>query len=188
MKTRMVKKILLLFIMSLILTLSIIALWWLYHITANKKAAEKVTKQFMQAYVQQDAAVCEKLLLNGRADAVEFSGAQEALSKTITYKILGSRWIDDDVVAVSLEIENVCFSKIMENVMTNLQGELTENYIVTTIMATSSQPENRKVYPCEAIVYCGSEQKIQITSNFSNALLGGLNEYITSLLSGKEET
>lgn len=188
MKKKTVKKGLLLLAAILILAAGIVTVLWFYRGAVQKKAAENAADQFMQAYIQQDSAGCEQLLLNGGSEPVEFSEAQKVLSQTITYKILGSERVDSDAVAVNLEIENVDFSKIMEDITTDLQGELTESDIVAAIGETANQAENRKVYPCEVLVYCGEEEKIAITSNFSNALLGGFNEYLTFLLSEKEET
>lgn len=188
MKKKTAKRVLLLIAAILVLTAGIVAALWFCRGAAQKKAAENAADQFMQAYIQQDGAGCEQLLLNGGSEPLEFSDAQTVLSQTITYKILGSEQVDDDAVAVSLEIENVDFSEIMEGITANLQGELAENDIVTAIEEAANQAENRKVYPCEVLVYCGEEEKIVITSNFSNALLGGFNEYLTSLLSEKEET
>lgn len=180
-KKSIVPKIIILFFVFVVVILGI-----LFFVYQNRKATseETLVDQFLNAYVQQDPT-CADFLLNSYAGGVDFSKEQSALSKNLTYKIKGSR-TEGEYAIISVEIENLDFAKIIDPLVKENTMELKESDI---LVALQEKGENiKKTYPCEVVVYKGGfEDKIIVTEDLSEALLGGLNEYIETLLYEREE-
>ncbi|HIT08661.1 MAG TPA: hypothetical protein IAB55_06215 [Candidatus Merdivicinus faecavium] len=166
-----------------LLTISfvILALLLLWNIQDRKKGAEECVSQFMDSYIQQDAKRCAELLIHNPSNPQEFSHAQSALSQTITYAITGSK-MNRDSVTVYLEIENVDFEKAFTQLLSEDREEIVVEDIINFTIESARNTDYRKIYSCEATVYrFGEEDKISMTRTFSNALLGGISEFVSSL-------
>lgn len=85
---------------------------------------------------------------------------------------------------VTVEIQNINFAEIIEPLLEENSEGITEGDILSTLQNAGS--DSRKTYSCEVVVYQGGvEDKIMMTEDLSRALLGGLNDYMASLLYGE---
>ena len=143
---------------------------------------EELAARFLSAYSEQDPS-CAELLLNGSAGEMEFSEEQTVFSRNLTYEIQDSR-TEGDYAMVTVEIQNINFAEIMEPLLEENSEGITEGDILSTLQNAGS--DSRKTYSCEVVVYQGGvEDKIMMTEDLSRALLGGLNDYMASLLYGE---
>ena len=148
----------------------------------HQDISQKTVEGFLNAYKETDGETCGKLLYNNPSEKpIEFSNTQKLLGQGIEYKIKKVRdkkgyW------EVETEIKNIDFVK------TVLHFENADNVSIEDIdFEIKKENREEKNYKCKIVVRkVGEEYKIVMTPEFSNALLGGINEYINTVMSEGE--
>ena len=153
----------------------------------QKKKVTNAVIEFLDAYQRADGQVCGKLLYNNDLDAaIEFSETEILLAKGVCWKLDKCQW-EKNMVRVTVEIENMDFSQVFENLLKQ-QDEVTEDALNNQISQVQLGGQYRKVFVCDVFVYNVDEEwKVSMTEELSNALHGGMNEYVNSLIDSEVE-
>lgn len=149
----------------------------------EKKLCKEQVTEFLNAYQQQNG-MCGEYLTNTGDDAeVKFEGFQAILAEPITFKIKSVK-VEDNNAAVNVVIENVDFGKVFENLVksNDVKMETTEDIIAE--LTKLLEDKNAPVREFEVSVKLDKDYKIEMTSELSNALLGGYTQYIYELTTG----
>lgn len=148
----------------------------------KEQCEEQITK-FLTAYQAQDAVCGEYLTGNEDDTAVNFEGFQSILAENITFEI-DSVDVEEDYYVVTAIIENVDFGTVVENLANSndLNIETTEDILQE--LEKRLQAEDAPKREFEVPIRLNNEMKIEMTSELSNALLGGYTEYIYELTTG----
>ena len=180
-KVKRNKKKFIIIILVLLLTVfigGIILKEWKVHEDISKNTVEK----FLEAYKKADGKTCGKLLYDNPSERkIEFSNTQKLLGKNMNFKV-NKVYDKKDYWEVETEIKNIDFVK------TALNFENDDNVSIEDIDSEIGK-ENRQErnYKCKIVVRkVGRGYKIVMTPEFSNALLGGINEYINKVISEGE--
>lgn len=146
-------------------------------ISHEKIKAKKAVNDFMTYYVNADGEKCGDMLYgNYSAEKIIFSDIQKIIAEKITWKIEKCHW-SKDKMEIDILIRNIDFKDIGE------QYKMSENVTVSLLMDAIIASETMKYYPCTVEVYqIGNKKKIAMNGLFSNALFGGINEYVEGLL------
>lgn len=139
----------------------------------QQKRAEYVVNEFLTAYKNADGEKCGKLLYNNISEEeISFLEMQRLLAEKMSWKIKQNffKWKKDG--QVEIRIKNLDFEEIAQE----FEGrQVTEEEIIAAI----SKAKADKSYDCKVTVSkYGKEYKIIMTDTLSNALFGGLNEYL----------
>ena len=139
----------------------------------QQKRAEYAVNEFLTAYKNADGEKCGELLYNNISEEeISFSKMQRLLAEKMSWKIKQNffSWKKDG--QVEIRIKNLDFEEIVKE----FEGkQVTEGEIITAI----SKAKADKSYDCKVTVSkYGREYKIIMTDTLSNALFGGLNEYL----------
>lgn len=139
----------------------------------QQKRAEYAVNEFLTAYKNADGGKCGDLLYNNISEEeISFSKMQKLLAEKMSWEIKQNffKWKKDG--QVEIRIKNLDFEKIAKE----FEGkQVTEEEITAAI----SKAKADKSYDCKVTVSkYGREYKIIMTDTLSNALFGGLNEYL----------
>lgn len=134
---------------------------------------QDAVNEFLTAYKNADGEKCGELLYNNIfEEEISFSEMQRLLAEKISWKIKQNffEWKKDG--QVEIRIKNIDFEEIAKE----FEGkQVTEEEITATI----SKAKAAKSYDCKVTVSkYGRKYKIIMTDTLSNALFGGLNEYL----------
>ena len=148
----------------------------------KEQCKEQVT-EFLTAYQAQDSE-CGKYLAGSEDDStINFEGFQSVLAESITFEI-DSVKIEDEYNVVNTIIKNVDFGTVFEGLANTqeLNVETTEDIMLELEKRLEAEdaPEREFKVP----IRLDKEIKIEMTSELSNALLGGYMEYIYELTTG----
>lgn len=145
----------------------------------EKQCKEQVTK-FLTAYQAQDVTCGEYLSGNEDDIPVQFEGFQSVLAKPIKFKIKSVE-ANKDYWIVDTVITNVDFGKVFEKLVNreDLQIDTTDGIIAE--LKKQLQAEDAPKRNFEVQIKLDKEQKIEMTGELSNALLGGYTQYIYEL-------
>lgn len=157
----------------------------LIHRYQQKDEAKKVVAEFLEAYQRADEQTCGYLLYNNFLDApLEFSDTEKALAVGVLGEVGKCRW-EADAACVTAEVENIDFQQAFEALLA-VQEEVTEDELNRYILQVQEEKAYRRTYQCQVFVYkAGGEWKISMAEELSNALHGGLNEYVDSVINGE---
>lgn len=166
------------------LLVSIVTIMLLCGCSAKEKeqCKEQVTK-FLTAYQEQETTCGEYLAGNEDDGAVTFEGFQSVLSENISFEV-DSVEVVDDFYEVSVVIENVDFGMVIEELANSndLNIETTDGILMELEKRLLSDDSPKREF--EVIIRLDKDMKIEMTSELSNALLGGYPEYIYELTTG----
>lgn len=148
----------------------------------KEQCKEQVTK-FLKAYQQQDVTCGEYLTKTGEDTEIKFEGFQSILAESVTFEIKSVK-VNDSNATVNVVIKNVDFGKVFESLAnsTDVNMETTEDVIVelTKRLKDKNAPDREFEVP----IKLDKKYKIQMTSELSNALLGGYTQYVYELTTG----
>ena len=139
----------------------------------QQKRAEYTVNDFLTAYKNADGEKCGELLYNNvYEEEISFSELQKLLAEKMSWKIKQNFFQRKKDGEVEIRIKNIDFEEIAKE----FEGrQVTEEGITAAI----SDAKADKSYDCKVTVNkYGKEYKIIMTDTFSNALFGGLNEYL----------
>lgn len=90
-------------------------------------------------------------------------------------------------MCVKVEIENMDFQQVFEALL-GMKEDIAEDELNSRISQVQEKGENRRSFECDVFVYKVDEEwKVSMTEELSNALHGGLNEYVDSAINGEVE-
>ncbi len=149
--------------------------------------AKEAVKIFLDAYMEGDADQCGKLLIGGQEDAAPFSEFQRVLGEGIRYELGETDGSPGEYVIVKAVIKNVDAARIMER-LEEQEKRATEEDILRAVEAAIGGGEMYREFVLDLYVYPSEERaQIMMTPELSNALFGGLNEYMDRLLTEEME-
>lgn len=150
----------------------------------TKKQCKENTEAFLQSYQSLDETCGEYLSKNENEEKIEFEGFQAFLAKQITYKI-NSVDVNEENRTVEVEITNIDFKKIIEEFINKktlniASAEEFKNELVKKIQSKDAPKRKFNI-----VIKLDDDCKIIMTSELSNALLGGYTQYINELIEGE---
>ena len=182
MKTKMKtgkKSVYIISVIILIIALSIsISLIWI-----NKKNGierEAVVTIFFEKYQKLDES-CGEYLLNNEEGLISFNGAQALFAKTLEYDIKNVKR-GKEYSIVNVTIDNVDIIETLNQILAD-NPEATDGMTEKIITLLDSDTAPRKTFKVEVWVDHASN-KIRMTGDLANALLGGYHELVNELLDG----
>ena len=151
--------------------------------TINEKQCQEKVKAFLMAYQKKDVTCGKYLAGNKEDETVQFRGFQAILAESIEFKIESAKKHEDYNI-VNVVITNVDFGRVYDGLVSNgdLQVDTTEDIIIE--LEKRLQKEDAPMREFEVEIIMDKEEKIEMTSELSNALLGGYTQYIYELMEG----
>lgn len=147
--------------------------------------SQKAVWQFLTLYQAQDSSA-GAYIADRMDEEMEFNGFQSVLADRLSFEIQKSKKEDENYI-VSVLINNVDFQAAFEELSQEINlSSVTESEILEQLKA-KLQSENAEMKEFEVDVPVrkdGEGYKLVLTSELSNALFGGYNEYLTSLTGG----
>lgn len=139
---------------------------------------------FLEGYQSLDGSVGE-YLADYNENILQFNGFQSILAQQMTFKI-GKVEYSDDEYLVNVEISNVDFQAAFEEIIDEYAVDDTEEDILKKLSnKLKDESAERKDFEVEILIQQTEDvYEITLTPELSNALLGGYNEYLTSLTGG----
>lgn len=169
------------------LLLVLIIVWVLVGCNTRDEDMEikKVTKDFLLGYQDLDEKIGQYLVGYDNDDIIKYNGFQAILARKMTFKIGKIEYIDNTYL-VNLKINNVDFQVAFEEVLEELTIDDTEDDVIKKLSdRLEADFAKRKEFELSIPVQqVNDTYKIVLTSELSNALLGGYNEYLTTLTGG----
>lgn len=154
--------------------------------SSNDKELEiKDTVQtFLEGYQSLDGSVGE-YLADYNENNLQFDGFQSILAQQMTFKIGKVEHLDDEYL-VNVKISNVDFQAAFEEIIEEYNVDDTEEDILKKLSnKLEDESAERKDFEVEILIQQTEDvYEITLTPELSNALLGGYNEYLTSLTGG----
>lgn len=148
----------------------------------KEKCKEQVAK-FLNAYQQQDATCGKYLTKTGGDTEIKFEGFQSILAESLTFEIKSVK-VDNNNAVVNVIIKNIDFGKVFENLAKSNDVKMDTTEDVITELTKRLKDKNAPVREFEVPIKLDKKHKIQMTSELSNALLGGYTQYIYELTTG----
>lgn len=157
----------------------------LIHRYQQEEEAKKAVTKFLEAYQRADEQACGNLLYNNFSNApLEFSDTERALAAGVLGEAGKCGW-EADAACVTIEVENIDFRQAFEALLA-VQEEVTEEELNRCILQAQEEKAYRRTYQCQVFVYkTAGEWKICMSEELSNALHGGLNEYVEAAVNGE---
>lgn len=139
---------------------------------------------FLEGYQSLDGSIGQYLVDYGE-DNLEFNGFQSILAQQMKFKI-GKVELSDDGYLVNVKISNVDFQTVFEEIIEEYTIDDTEEDILKKLSnKLEDESVKRKDFEVEVLIQQTEDTyEIILTPELSNALLGGYNEYLTSLTGG----
>lgn len=151
----------------------------------EKEQCKENVAAFLDSYQQKDSSCGEYLLGDEEDSDVEFNGFQSILAEPIKYEI-NSVEINDDNNIVNVTVTNVDFGKVVEELVNDTSLTNSSDSILAELEKRLSS-DDAPTKEFEVPIRLNKEYKIEMTSELSNALLGGYTEYIYELTEGAEQ-
>ena len=171
-------------LLILLCIIGIAILTYMFWQTKRGQEEKQIVSGFLDAYVQLDEKQCKELMLDEEAtmDDQGLSNFQREMAKRLTYRITGFSE-GEGYSIVEVEITNVDFQKIMDTILESGKTIDEERFEQTLQKMISDSESPKRKFECEVNVFAiDGKSKIEITESLSNALLGGLPEYIASVV------
>lgn len=154
--------------------------------SSNNEELEIVNnvQTFLESYQSLDGSIGEYLADHDK-DTLKFNGFQSILAQQMTFKI-GKVKCSDDGYLVNVKINNVDFREVFEEIIEEYTvGDTEEDILKKLSNKLEDESAKRKHFDVEILIQqTGDTYEITLTPELSNALLGGYNEYLTSLTGG----
>lgn len=168
------------YIISSIILIAVISIS-MYSIWTNKKKGiekEAVVTRFFEKYQKLDES-CGECLLNNEEGIITFNGAQALFAKSLEYDIKNVKR-NDEYSIVNVTVDNVDIIETLNQTLAD-NPEATDGMTEELITLLDSDTVPRKTFKVEVWVD-NSSNKIRMTGDLANALLGGYHELINDLL------
>ena len=145
----------------------------------EEKQSRETVSAFLTAYQEQDPACGEYLVGNEEGEAVSFEGFQSVLASPLSFEI-DSVDSEEDGYTVNVVITNVDFGAALESMEADSFEPSSSDELLQEL-ENRLCAEDAATRKFEVPVPVTQDQKIEMTSHLSNALLGGYTEYISNL-------
>lgn len=145
----------------------------------EEKQSMDTVSAFLTAYQEQDPACGEYLVGNEEGEAVSFEGFQSVLASPLSFEI-DSVDSEEDGYTVNVVITNVDFGAALESMEADSFEPSSSDELLQEL-ENRLCAEDAATRKFEVPVPVTQDQKIEMTSHLSNALLGGYTEYISNL-------
>ena len=152
----------------------------------TEKQCRENVEAFLQSYQSLDETCSEYLSKNENEEKTKFEGFQAFLAKQITYKI-NSVDVNEKNRTVEVKITNIDFKKIIEEFINKktlniASAEEFKNELIKKIQSKDAPKRKFNI-----VIKLDDDCKIIMTSELSNALLGGYTQYINELIGGESD-
>lgn len=149
----------------------------------EKEQCQEQVTAFLTAYQEQDISCGKYLSRNKGAETVQFEGFQAVLAEPIKFEIKSVE-VNEDYNVVNVIITNVDFGMVYDGLVSSddLQIDTIEDIVLE--LEKRLREKDAPMREFEVAVKVNKEQKIEMTSELSNALLGGYTQYIYELTEG----
>lgn len=153
-----------------------------------RREAEQYVDEFLEMYTGKDEDAGNYLMLSlAGPSEMTYHGLQGLLAESLTWKVTGSEETDADArrCVVFLKVQNVDMEAILREIEQAQEISAAEN-LAAELEARITGPDcPRAEYVCGVeVASYPSGLKIIMNESLSNALYGGLNTYVASLLKG----
>lgn len=148
----------------------------------DKEQCKENVSAFLESYQAKDETCGKYLLENEEETNVEFEGFQAVLAEPITFEIKSVE-TNKEYNVVNVVITNVDFKVVFEELV-NDDLEIVSKENIALELEKRLQADDAPMREFEVPVKLNEEQKIEMTSELSNALLGGYTQYIYELTEG----
>lgn len=149
----------------------------------EKEQCEKLVINFLNAYQQQEITCGEYLAQTGDDTEIKFEGFQSILAESITFEIESIK-VKGDNSTVNVIIKNVDFGAVFDSLANSNDAKMETTEDVIAELTKRLKDKNAPVREFEVPIKLDKKHKIQMTSELSNALLGGYTQYIYELTTG----
>lgn len=146
----------------------------------EKKKCKDTVELFLTAYQKKDTKCGEYLSDNEGEETVKFQGIQGIMAESITFQT-ESVDMGDKVNTVNVVIKNKDFSQVVEKIIQKKKDEILSSEDVKNIIIENLKQKDAPSRKFKVPIKLDKEGKIHMTSELSNALLGGYPEYIYEL-------
>ena len=145
----------------------------------EEKQSRETVSAFLTAYQEQDPACGEYLVGNEEGEAVSFEGFQGVLASPLSFEINS---VDSEAggYTVNVVITNVDFGAALESMEADFFEPFSREELLQELKKRLCA-EDATTREFEVQVPVTQDQKIEMTSHLSNALMGGYTEYISNL-------
>jgi hypothetical protein len=151
----------------------------------EKKRCKENVNSFLSKYQKSDPT-CGSFLSSENDDEIKFEGYQKIFAQSITYKIKKVN-IDKEKKTVEVIINNIDFRTVCNNLFEDLEKNSNlDSKDVDLLLEKELTLEDVPMKEYTVLFLLDENDKIQLTSEVSNALLGGYPEYIYNLTTGEE--
>jgi len=156
--------------------------------TEEKEASKVKVDEFLSLYQSLDSNAGTCLANQIGNKTVEFNGMQAVLAKRITYET-GRVKKKDDYYQVRTTIQNVDFIAAFEALQQELDADTGVEEILRQLQQNLEADDAvmREFILEVPVQKNGDTYEIVMTSELSNALFGGYNEYLTQLTGGIQD-
>lgn len=157
-----------------------VLIWKFNMVNDEYRDARNTVEKFLEKYKSKDGSAGEYL---SEKTTITYEGVQENLAEDIEYK-LGKIKKKDNTFYVSVKIKNKAFEEAFEKVIQDLGEEAEQEQIVERLKSELESDEAKKIeFTVDVpIILEDGKYRICMTSELSNALLGGYNEYISEVI------
>lgn len=142
-----------------------------------------IVGEFLTLYQSTDSSAGTYLVGRDNNIELQFVGIQALLAKKMTFLIDESKKTDDGYL-VKVRINSVDFKAVFESIVKKLSENTPEDVILEELYNAleDNSAEIREFIINIPVQKIGEEYRILLTSELSNALFGGYNEYLTELI------
>lgn len=149
----------------------------------DAEMCELVVEDFLTAYQSLDNSAGEYLA--NWTEEVQFNGVQALLAKQMTFSVEKAKMKDGGYLVMT-EISTIDFKATFESVATSVNEAASEETILDKLYDAleSESPQIRTFSVNIPVQKYDEEYKVELTSELSNALFGGYNEYLSELTGG----
>ena len=182
-KKRNTKKICISLISVMLVVIIGFGAWLIYHFVANKPniklEAETTVVSFFDAYCSKNGDVNDYLIFTSMDNTpITYEGYQGYCAEKIKYKIVEVSEIDDEIITVTVEIQNIDLNAVL-NMLNEKTFDNDEKIIEHFYSLIQSSDVPTCKYQCQ--IKCKqypTGMKILFDAELSNALLGGYSAYV----------
>lgn len=167
---------------SLIVILTIVFICMTGCDSDEKDVCKARVEEFLTAYQSLDRDANQYLA--NKIEEIEYNGIQALLAEQITFSVNNIKKYENGSYVVTTQITNIDFKEAFETATKDVNEETSADVIIEKvyeIVKSDSAPYRDFTVEIKLNKY-GSEYKIELTAELSNALFGGYNEYLSELI------
>lgn len=146
-----------------------------------------VVEEFLTAYQSLDTNAGQYLMQSRDEGMIEYNGIQKILAEKMVFSV-GKVHEENESTVVSVTITTVDVKLILEHILSGLDDNATSESIVAELYETAQSTDAQtRTFNIEVPIYQDEDgYKVVLTSELSNALFGGYNEYLSELTGGNQ--